>query len=234
MARLLTDPQRALLRSESIRLRVLMAFYLDEGTFRFTDDIIDVWDGQFTWIGAQPLASSLEIRSGRDLSAEPITLTLDGNRMTQAGIADPVKVLREIMGYLHQQRRVDIFLGFSYPNQAEVNLRIPCAAMKINNCRMVDKEMDLGEPNKEIVGQLVITMDSLAMRYSRATYRVRSHADQLEIDPTDNFFSFTADAANTEKSLFWGRKGPGGANGVTPIGPAPTTGVAGVLWRHWQ
>jgi hypothetical protein len=226
MARLLTDPQRTLLRAPSIRLRVLMAFYLDEGTFRFTDDVIDVWDGQYTWIGAQPLASSIEIRSGRDLSAEPVTLTLDGNRMTQAGITDPARVLSDIMGYLHQQRRVDCYLGFSYPNQAEVNLRVPVAALKINHVRSVDKEMDFGESGQPAVAQLVIVLDSLAARYARSTFRVRSHDDQKEIDPTDNFFSFTADAANTEKSLYWGRASSTAGGGGTV---APATGFGAVV-----
>jgi hypothetical protein len=212
MARGFTDAQRALLRAPSVRLRILMAFYLDEGTFRFTDDVINVWDGEYEWIGAQPLASSVEIRSGRDLAAEPATLILDGNRMTQAGIEDPGKVLAQIMHYLHQQRRVNCYLGISYPNQHTVNIRIPIAALKINHVRKVEKEMNFEEGKQEVVSELHIIMDSLAARYSRAPFRTRSHDDQLEIDPTDMFFSFVDDALNTERSLYWGRKAPTASN----------------------
>lgn len=101
--RAFTTEQKALLRAQSLRVRVLMTFFLDEGTFRFCDDAVSTTSGADTYIGAGALASKLEIRSGRDLAAEPITLTLDGNRMVQAGIADPAKVLREILAYLHHR-----------------------------------------------------------------------------------------------------------------------------------
>jgi uncharacterized membrane protein YgcG len=163
--RLLTSDMRALLRSPAIRMRLLMTFFLDEGTYRFCDDIVDVTDGTNLWIGAGALGGQIEMRSGRDLSAEPITLTLDGNHLTQAGVQDPAKVLRDMMNYLYMQRRVDLAFGFSY------------------------------------------------------------------LDTTDMFFSFTADAANTERVLFWGKKslagssfgGTGGGGGTT----SPYRGTAG-------
>jgi hypothetical protein len=190
-----------------------MTFFLDEGTYRFCDDIVDATGGGNTYIGANALAGALEIRSGRDLAAEPITLVLDGNRMTQAGVADPAKVLSQILGYLHQQRRVDVAFGFSYPDQQLMNLIIPMAAMKINYARLVDQDMNMTEGSEEIIAKLEIVMDSLASRYGRASFRTRSHDDQLEIDATDMFFSFTADAANTERTLFWGKRSPTGTSG---------------------
>jgi hypothetical protein len=218
MARLFTPEQKALLRAPSLDLHILMTFYLDEGTYRFCDDIVDVSDGVNTWIGANPLAGSFEIRSGRDLAAEPITLQLDGAKMTQAGIANPARVLRDIMGYLHSQRRVDVAFGFSYPDQAQINLIVPMAAMKINHCRLIDPGFSLDEANQEQETILEIVMDSLAMRYARTTWRTRSHADQIEIDPTDMFFSFTADAANTEMTLYWGRASLNGGSTYNSIG----------------
>lgn len=209
MARLLTSGQKALLRAPSITLRVLFIFYLDEGTYRFCDDIQDATDGVNTYIGANPLASSLEVRSGRDLAAEPITLVLDGNKMTQAGIQDPARVLSDILGYLHRQRRVDVAFGFSYPNTQNMELLIPIAAMKINTARLIDQDMSLDDSDQAVEAKLEIVMDSLASRYSRATFRTRSHDDQLEIDPTDNFFSFTSDAANSERNLLWGKAARG-------------------------
>jgi hypothetical protein len=214
MSRLFTTEQKALLRAPSLRLNVLMSFFLDEGTYRFCDDIIDRNDGVNTYIGAQPLASTIDIRSGKDLSAEPVTLILDGNKMTQAGIQDPARVLADIMGYLHQQRRVDISFGLSYPDQSEINMVIPVAALKINYCRWIDETIDIMDPTGDVTAKLEIVMDSLAARYQRSPFRTRSHADQLEIDPTDMFFSFTADASNTEKTLHWGKKSSiGGVRG---------------------
>jgi hypothetical protein len=229
--RAFTQPIRDLLRAPSLRMRLLMTFFLDEGTYRFCDDAVDVTDGTNLWIGASALGSTVEMKSGRDLAAEPITLVLDGNHMTQAGITDPARVLRDIMGYLYTQNRTDIAWGLSYPDSAAIQLTVPTAAMKINTARLIDEKLGWDRPNQQVVSKLEITLDSLAMRYTRSSFRTRSHADQQDIDPTDMFFSFTADAINTEKTLYWGKGGPG-----TPVGsstggsggsPAPVTGGGG-------
>jgi hypothetical protein len=221
--RILTTPQRAMIRLASLKVRVLSTWYLDTGTYRFCDDCVDLSDGTYTYIGANALTSALEIKSSPDLAAEPITLTIDGNRMTQAGIKDPAYVLRDMLTYLIHQRRVDFAFGFMAPTSEVIQLVIPAAATKINNPRLVDPQIEASakEPAQP---QLIITLDSLAARYNRATWRTRSHADQHEIDPTDNFFSFTADAANTERSLYWGRKS---ASSGSNIGTAGGSGIGG-------
>lgn len=183
-------------------------YEVQDQVYHFCDDVVDVTDGTTVWIGANPLANSIEVKSGRDLSAESVTLVLDGDRMAQAGIHDPARVLRDILDFLFQQRRVDCKWGFSYPDTAAIQLIVPVAALKINTCRLVDEKLEWGDPTKAPTSKLEIVLDSLAMRYNRATYRTRSHTDQLEIDPSDAFFSFTADAANTEKTLYWGKRSP--------------------------
>jgi hypothetical protein len=213
MARAFTNAQRALLRAPAVRIRLLATFYLDAGTYRFTDDVLDVVAGGQTYIGASALTESIEVRSGADLAAEPITLICDGNRMEQHGIQDPARVLSDIMGYLHQQRRVDFAYGLSYPEETVVNLMIPIAAMKINHVRLVDQQLDL-LAEEPVAARLEIVCDSLAMRYGRSTYRTRSHADQQEIDSSDMFFSFTQDAAQAEKTIYWGKKAPRGGGGL--------------------
>jgi uncharacterized membrane protein YgcG len=129
------------------------------------------------------------------------------------------------------QRRVDLAFGFSYLDTAAIQLIVPTAAMKINTVRLIDEKGDLFNADRQIEAKLEIVLDSLAARYTRVSYRTRSHADQQEIDPTDMFFSFTADAANTERVLFWGKKslagssfgGTGGGGGTT----SPYRGTAG-------
>lgn len=100
-----------------------------------------------------------------------------------------------------------------------MNLIVPMAALKINNARLIDEDMSFESPDQPVVARLEIVMDSLAARYSRAPFRTRSHEDQLEIDPTDLFYSFTVDSQNTEKTLYWGKKssvaGGVSSNGVT-------------------
>lgn len=235
MARSFTTEQKALLRSPDLQMNMLITFYLDEGTYRFCDEAsgFDLTNGVDTWIGANALAEASEIRSSSDLQAEGVTLTLDGNRMAQYGVDDPARVLRDILGYLYQQRRVDYALGFRYSYSNELNLIIPAYAGKINSARLVDKE--IGGPEEEggstTSSSLEITLDSLAMRYRRASNRTRSHEDQLEIDPTDMFYSYTVNIAVNERSVFWGRDAPYGiANngGATPFraqGPADWMGM---------
>lgn len=212
MARALTAPQKALLRSPDLQMNVLATFYLDEGTYRFCDEVsgYDLTDGVNTWIGANALSEATEVRSSQDLQAESVTLVLDGNRMEQYGIADPAAVLADIMGYLYQQRRVDYAFGFRYNYSQELNLIIPVYAGKINSVRLIDKETEYDVGGSRVSTQLEITLDALALRYRRASNRTRSHEDQLEIDPTDQFYSFTVNIAVNEKSIFWGKDAPFG------------------------
>lgn len=217
--RLLTAPQQALLAKGALRAHLLVAFFLDEGTYRFCDDVVDLFDGTNTWVGASSIFSDVEFTAGLGLAAEPITLICDGQRMVQSGITDPAKVLRDILTYLHRQRRVDMFLGLGDLNSEEINLVIPITAMKINYAVLVDERIDpLGD--SETVSKLKIVLDSLASRYGRAPFRTRSHEDQKEIDATDNFFSFVQNASQTESTLYWGKNGPSGlsSRGATPGG----------------
>lgn len=210
--RAFNDDIRNLLRAPNLKVNLLVAFYLDSGTYRFCDDHINVTDGEYTWIGASALAESVEVKSGKDLAAEPVTLMLDGNRMAQYGVADPARVLRDILGYLYQQRRVDFLYGFRYAAEPNINLRIPAYAGKINYCRLIDPSIDpfndgTGEPQQP---KLEILLDALASRYGRTTFRLRTQSDQHEIDPNDDFFSFVGDIERGEQSLYWGKKNPSG------------------------
>lgn len=214
MARALTTPQKELLRSPDLQMNALVTFFLDEGTYRFCDEQtgFDLNDGTNTWIGANALGEATEIRSSGDLQAESVTLTIDGNRMAQYGVDDPARVLRDILGYIYSQRRVDYALGFRYSYSQELNLIVPCYAGKINAARLIDKEIEGPWEGSRTNSILEIELDSLAGRYGRATYRTRSHEDQLEIDPTDQFYSFTVNIAVNEKSVFWGRDAPYSGN----------------------
>lgn len=227
MARALTTDQRNLLRSPDLACNALATFFLDEGTYRFCDHPLDLTDSTNVFIGASALSDSVDIKSGSDLAAQEVTLLIDGNRMTQYGIEDPASVLRDILTYLHQQRRVDIALGFRYSYSMEINLVIPVYAGKINSCRLIDQRMPGFDQSQAVVeSRLEITLDALAMRYSRATLRTRSHQDQLEIDPTDNFFSFTLDATLNEAALYWGKERPRGV--ASPYSGGGAGGIGGI------
>lgn len=228
MARAFTAPQKALLRSPDLAVNVLATFYLDEGTYRFCDELtgFDLSDGTNTYIGANAFAEPPEVRMTSDLQAEQVTLILDGNRMTQAGVADPARVLADIMGYLYQQRRVDYAFGFRYSNSPTINMVVPAYAGKINSVRLVDRSIGFPDDNDlRVVASLEIVLDSLAARYGRATMRLRAHNDQLEIDATDMFYSHTVDVVMNERSIYWGKKSPFGG-GVVRSSPG-SSGVSG-------
>lgn len=203
--------QKQLLRSD-IQARLLVTFYLDSGTYRFCDDTVNVFNGVNTYIGANALLSSVEVRSGQDLAAEPVTLICDGNRMAQFGIQDPARVLRDIMDEIATQRRTDFALGLGYIDSEMISMTIPLMAGKINTYRLIDDQIDL-DSDDAVNAQLEITIDALASRYSRATNRTRSHEDQQEISPGDKFYSFTVDAVDSEQTLYWGKDAPFGTAG---------------------
>jgi hypothetical protein len=224
MARTLTTDQRNLLRSDSIQMRVLFTVYLDGGTYRYCDDVVDVVDsvsagGPYTFIGASALAEISEFKSGSNLAAESITITVDGNKIPAGAGVDPAAVLREIQSALYTQRRTKIQLGLSYPGQPII-LVMPVHSGKINHTQLTEPGHDLtSDEERPPQARLEIVIDSLALRYSRKTNRTRSHADQLELDATDDFFKFTVDAVLSERSLYWGKKDPniGGAFSVLGI-----------------
>jgi hypothetical protein len=197
-------------------VNVLATFFLDEGTYRFCDEQsgFDLFDGTNTWLGANAFAEAAEIRCTTEMSAEQVTLLLDGNRMTQAGIDDPARVLSDILGYMYQQRRVDYAFSFRYSYSSQINMIIPAYAGKINYARLLDKELAYPTSGSDTtVSYLEIVLDSLAMRYGRATFRLRAHNDQLELDPSDNFYSHTIDVVMNERSLYWGKKAPFSGSG---------------------
>lgn len=215
MARAFTTQQKELLRSPDLQVNVLATFYLDEGVYRFCDDQagFDLSDGVNTYIGANAFAEASEIRASQDLSAEQVTLILDGNRMEEAGVQDPAAVLTAILGYLYQQRRVDYAFGFRYSYSKELNLVIPAYAGKINSARLIDEDISFEDKGARTTSKLEIVLDSLAARYSRSSNRIRSHQDQLEIDPTDQFYSYTVDTALNERTVYWGKAAPFSSGG---------------------
>lgn len=205
--RTFTAPQTALLQAPALNANMLATFFLDSGTYYFCDDVINLSDGTNTYIGANALTDSVEITSGSGLSAESITMTLDGARMTQYGIADPASVLSSILGTLYTQRRVNINLGLRYPQDQLVDIVIPLYSGLINYARLIDKETTY-DASAEVSAQLEIVIDSIAVRYSRTSNRVRSDSDQREVNSADGFYSFTSDAVQNEQTLYWGMATP--------------------------
>ena len=206
MALSLTTDQRNLLRASNIRVRLLSTWYMDEGTFRFCEDINDITIGAETWVGANALASVADIKSGNSgMAAEPVKIVIDGVRMSQAGFTDPAEFFRTILEVPLSNRLVDLDLAVGYHDSETYILKLPLFAGKINNAKITEPSVNLAD-GKPAEPSLEILLDSLAMRYSWVTGRTRSHQDQLDIDPTDMFFSFVHNNIRNEQLLYWGKR----------------------------
>lgn len=210
MAQDLTTEQRALLRKPNLKARLLTTWYMDSGIVRFCDDVEDIVYGGYTWIGASALASVSEIKaSNGGTAAEPVKIIVDGTRMYQAGFDDPAGFFRLILEEQLHNRKVDLDLAIAEHDSNTWGLVLPLYAGKINHAKIVDPDVRINsgenpQPNLEIV------VDSLFVKLTWITQRVRSHQDQLEIDPTDMFFSFVHNNVRNEQLLYWGKKPPAG------------------------
>lgn len=210
MARAFTSDQLALLQSPSLAINTLATFYLDSGTYRFTDHGTDLTDLTNTWLAAQALTDSVEMRSPAPLTSEQVTLTIDGNRMSEYGVEDPASILRQMLDELYVQRRVDFALGLRYVQSPNVDMVLPTMAMKINYARLIDDTIQFGSDNsaQEVTAKLEIVLDTLTARYSDSTQRTRSNEDQLEIDATDKFFSYASEISPLNQTIYWGKDSP--------------------------
>lgn len=212
MARTFTTEQRALLRAPELKVRLLTTWWMDAGEYRFCDDVQDImWDGE-TYIGANALAAATDVKSASNgWAAESVTVTIDGTRLSQAGMSDPAAFFQTILALPLANRRVDISVGLMTPADENPVMVIPIYAGKINNPKLIDPAKTFGAADGSTTQtKLEITLDSLAARYQWITGRTRSHEDQLEIDPTDMFFSFVQDNVRSESTLYWGKKAPEG------------------------
>ncbi len=213
MARQLTTEQRTLLRSGNIKARLFTTWWMDDATYRYCDDTFDMEFGGDTWVGANALASASDIRSGAGgFAAESVTLILDGTRLFNSGFSDPAAFFQMIMALPLANRRVDLELALGWPDQQEVLFLAPLYSGKINHTRLVDPGMAFGDPSADQTqSSLEIVLDSLAARYRWVNGRMRTHEDQLNIDPEDHFFSYVSDNIRAESTLYWGKKTPEGA-----------------------
>lgn len=209
--RFLTTEQKELIRSSGFRANLLVTLRLDEGWVRLCDSVDDITVDTTTWIGASVLLSSTEIRATSPLAAESVTVELDGNRLYEAGVSDPGFIMNSFLATNYTQRRVDMLYAISAMDSPTVSLLFRAYTGKINYARLVHSQVD-EDTVEGAYAKLEIVMDSLAARYRRATHRTRSAEDQEEIYPGDKFYNMVTAAANSEQTLYWGKKAPNGTN----------------------
>lgn len=205
MALPLTPDQRQALRGP-VAIRILVDLYLDSGRYSFWDGDAHAAFNGATYLSAAAVGGVSPISLGQDLGAEGITLTLDGTRLLEiAGDPrDPAEVLGTFEDENYQQRAVDVsYAFFSMETQALILVQRRFAGL-IDQAPIQERPPGDDGPGAVI---LTINCESLARRYGRRVGRLRSHDDQQEIWPGDDFYKFKASTLANERNLLWGRKG---------------------------
>lgn len=206
MAIVLTTEQRALLASGAVAIRTLIDIHLDSGR-------LSVWDGEFdadfdgqTYKAVSDFGEISAISLGQDLGAEGMEIRLNGTKLQEESPdpIDPGALFGTIESENYQLRRVDIRFAFINPETLEVVLTVRRYAGFIDQIRQVEEVGDDGK----ITAWLIVSLESIAKRYSARGGRTRSHDDQQEIWSGDTFFKFTASAIEKQGTLYWGREPP--------------------------
>lgn len=206
MAVPLTSGQRDALRSGPLALYLCVDLFLDGGTQRFWDGPENAVISGDSYLSIGAYAGASVVSQGADLGGNGIELTLDATKLlgAAADVSDPAYFLSTIIsagGYRQRPMR----LSFSFWN-ADTGAHI----LQLRKFTGVIDQMQIDDKPATGSGEgralLVIKCESLTLRYGQRTGRVRSHADQQEIWPGDDFFKLCAGSVATERSLNWGHK----------------------------
>lgn len=227
MAVTLTADQRAALRSGAIAIRVLVDLYLGSGRYSFWDGVQHMTlDGQ-QYLAAGAFASISTISFGQDLGADGVEIVFDATRLLEASPEpfDPAALLATIHDEAYHQRRIDIRFAFFNAETGEQVLTLRRFGGLIDQIEIRDAPPSDDGPGG---AHMVIRCESVARRYGRREGRVRSHEDQTEIWPGDDFFKFTQATITAERRIIWGRRPPGGG-GAIGDGTSGVGGGGGVI-----
>lgn len=211
MARLLDQSTIDQLNASGLKATILCELYIPSGNVYLCDDVDDltatVNSITNVYIGASVLFGAMTISSSSPLAAEPVTIILDGAKLHQAGLPSALDFYNQLLEEDYQQKRVNFYLAIQNADTLEIVSIWNLYAGKINSIRQVDEAVSiLGD--KPVQSNLEVILDSLAARYNRTIGRVRTHEDQLEIDPTDKFYSYVSAASKNERNIYWGKAAP--------------------------
>ncbi|GBF56444.1 hypothetical protein PbB2_00100 [Candidatus Phycosocius bacilliformis] len=201
MALALTTPQRNLLRSRNIGLRMLVQFTFGANIYRFTDDEDTiVWNG-FNWLGAGQIATISARALTAGSSADGVTITVNG-----AGLATPddpsaATLLATIYAEAKQWDRVDMFLLYFDAATGVPVFQAPFLIGRLAGAPL------LRQPGAAAQLQLEIEADDIIL--DRAPGRTRSDSDQRRMWPVGGGGFHLAGAASAQAgSVWWGQDAP--------------------------
>lgn len=217
----LTDAQRAALSANQVAVRALLDLHLDSGRYSF-------WDGPEHWAfdgttyyAAGDFGEISSISMGQDLGAEGIEVRLNGTRMlASSSVAfDPIDLFGSIERETYHLRPLNVSFAFFDTTTWAPMFTLRRFTGLIDQIRQTEEIEDSSSAQlPEAV--LVIAAESVARRYGERSGRVRSHEDQSEIHPGDEFFKYTNPTVGRQGSLWWGRKPPQSST-PRPSNPLP-------------
>lgn len=182
-----------------------VSLYIDDGPYHFWNgpnshnidgtDFLSV--GGFGWVS--PVAHSV------DMGASGIELVLDATRLLKAAndLTDPGVWLSTVIsngGY--RQRR----MSMSY---SIWNAKTGAHVMQRRGFTGVIEQMAIRYDPSPRHGlgnlKLAVRCEAITLRYGQRLGRIRSHEDQRELDPVDDFYLFCTGSVIRERTLQWGR-----------------------------
>lgn len=190
MAKGWTVDQRNRIRgAQQLEARLLARIFLPGGTQYLTNDIDAVTVGGQVYSGAGGLESVSAVRSTNSLAAEQVTVVFDATRWRAAGAGDPAAILATLDASGFKGRRVELDLGLFDAAGHIVSVRL--FAGRIDGLRLEDDAID---PTGDDAGRssLIITLESVFIRYGLRQPRIRGHEDQRSMWSADDFYRLLA------------------------------------------
>ena len=162
---------------------------LKNETFAIWDDIYTRQHDGVDYIGGAGVFHIAPLPSSGDMTIQGVDVTFSG--LDQRVITGMEKAE-------YHQRPIFIRLVFLHPETSQL--------VAVHN--WFDGIIDTATRTDQAGGTSVLTFhcESMSRELDRSGRRVRSDADQREIDPTDKFFQHTGAAIETP--FYWGRSGP--------------------------
>lgn len=211
----LTEDQLNTLIHGPVALFNCASFYIDDGPYHFWNGPGTKEIGGTTYLSIGGFGYVSAVGHSADMAASGIEFVLDATRLLKASnnLADPGNWLASVIangGY--RQRRMSMAYSLWNANTgAHLFQRRAFTGVIDQMAVRYDPNPEKGMGNLK----LIVRCEAITLRYGQRLGRIRSHEDQREIDPDDDFYKFCTGSIIRERSLQWGA-----ADTQTQTGPS--------------
>lgn len=203
----LTETQLNTLRYGPAALFTCVSLFIDDGPYHFWNGPSnhDIDGTTFLSIGAFGWATAVGHSS--DMAASGIELVLDATRILKAANdeTDPgLWVATVIANGGYRQRRMNMAYSIWNADTGEHVMQRRTFTGVIDQMAI---RYDPSPENGLGACKLIVRCEAITLRYGQRLGRIRSHEDQREIAPTDDFYKFCTGSVIRERTLQWGKAG---------------------------